>query len=110
MNRVCSWCDELFDAQSTRARYCSDAHRAAAFRARAEAPSLPAPVMLPGRVRVEVATLLRKRGIGPSHELHSVAIAVADRFDDPDTPTSALSSVYDAMRHVLTLLEQETNR
>lgn len=110
MRSVCAWCDEEFEAQSARARYCSDAHRAAAFRSRDSAPGHPAPTRLPGPTRAEVAALLRRHGIGASHYLHPVALAVAARFDDPRTPTSALSSVYDAMREVLALIEKENIR
>lgn len=111
MRRECAWCGLPFDAQRSSARFCSGAHRAAAHKARADAPvAAVAGSGAPGQVYGATRALLRARGLSPTDELSSVALAVAQRLDDPLTPTSALSGVYDAMRTVLALIEKKESR
>lgn len=111
MNRTCIWCGASFSAPTSRARYCSGAHRAAASKARAAGRWFPiaSPRSSTGEIRTATEAHLRGSGIDAAHWLWPVALAVADQLDDPNTSSAALPRVVDAMRNVLAMIANERN-
>jgi len=108
MNRVCSWCGTSFIAPTSRALYCSGAHRAAASKARAAGLPAQAPRVTvgtidaePGDVRAALERWLLGAGIDESHPLAPAALALADRVDSRSDTASALASAVGALRAVV---------
>lgn len=113
MQRTCQWCGGTFDAPTVRARYCSGAHRAKAHKARAAGVTElyrrpPRPTT--GPCRTAAVAYLESCGIDQSTDVYRVAVAVAAALDDPETTSSALPRVVDAMRTALDLIRSEVER
>ena len=112
MHRICTWCGTSFTAPTSRALYCSGAHRAAASKARAAGlpGSLPSVEVGPitthvGEVRSALQAWLRQGGLDESHPLASAGLALAQRLDTGRDTSSALASAVGALRIVMLELE-----